>query len=157
MSASIPSFAIKKEDSITLNISTTQATLNNQGYTYNQAGLTYNQAGVQYGGVIKVNQDTQPLFASIDTEQRIDIFILQTQAILEDQGYSYNQAGFTYNQIGVMYGGVSQQNQDIAPLFATAYQVNPQIENIIDIYTTKPQPATNPSMGVGWFMYILRG
>ena len=34
----------------------------------------------------------------------------RTEALLNDQGYTYNQAGFSYNQAGVTYGGIYQHD-----------------------------------------------
>lgn len=47
-----------------------------------------------------------------------------TNAIVLDQGYTYNQSGFTYNQAGVDYGGVYQQ-QDIIPTISFAMNLPP--------------------------------
>ena len=73
----------------------------------------------------------------VSTEQQIDITIATTDAIIVNQGYTYNQPGFTYNQPGVLYGGIAQPNQDLAPVFFddTAYLVAPSISGIIDIYS----------------------
>ncbi len=57
-----------------------------------------------------------------------------TDALVENQGYTYNQAGFTYNQVGVMYGGVYNTNQDIVPLVSLAETIMPMIAGYSDIY-----------------------
>lgn len=88
----------------------------------------------------------------IKADPQIDITIAPTDAQVENQGYTYNQAGFTYNQIGVMYGGIYQQNQDLAPAFFndTAMLLNPSISSIIDIYSP-----FNPDLNKGMLMGIL--
>ncbi len=57
-----------------------------------------------------------PKLSIVNEAAEIDISIPNTQAILEDQSYSYNQANFSYNQASVFYGGIYNFNQDIVPL-----------------------------------------
>ncbi len=93
-----------------------------------------------------------PKFAQSPTDQVItDIVAESTQAQIADQGYTYNQSGFTYNQAGWMYGGIYNQNQDVAPVFAdnTAYLINPSISGIVDIYSPFVPPAANHGMLIG--------
>lgn len=42
---------------------TTQAQVEEQGYTYNQAGFSYNQIGIMYGGIFNQNQDFAPILS----------------------------------------------------------------------------------------------
>ena len=103
----------------------TNVQLSNQGYTYNEAGLTYNEAGVTYGGVY--GSDIQPLISKATLQKPISntiksiksiMSVGRTNKLLEDQGYTYNEAGFTYNQTGVTYGGVYLH--DISPIISKA-------------------------------------
>lgn len=146
----IPTLTALKE-SITISISPTQAQLADQGNTYNQAGLTYNSP-VQYGGVYNTNQDTIPsiFVAKLDIpsinilNDFISLKIPATQALLEDQGYTYNQAGFTYDQ-AIAYGGVYNSNQDVLPLELS----------FTDIYSPFVPPTTgNIPLGPGFFLFI---
>ena len=128
----------------------TDALVENQGYTYNQAGLTYNQAGVMYGGVYNVNQDIVPT-VSLASNIVPSLMGENTQAKLEDQGYTYNQAGLSYNQAGVMYGGIYNRNEDIVPLVSLASQNYPTVAGYSDIYTPggTPPPPTNSGLLMG--------
>ena len=82
----------------------------------------------------------------VQTEQQIDITIAPTDATVVDQGYTYNQAG-------VMYGGISQTNQDVAPVFFddTVTLLSPSISSIIDIYS----PFVPPPANSGYLMGIM--
>ncbi|MDE1868138.1 MAG: hypothetical protein KGI08_10580 [Thaumarchaeota archaeon] len=93
----------------------------------------------------------------INSENVINIVIEQTDAFVEDQGYTYNEPGLTYNQAGVFYGGVQNVNEDVVPLIVTASQVIPNNVVVNDIYTPFVPPPLNPVMGVGWFMFVLHG
>jgi hypothetical protein len=103
-------------------------------------------------------KDTIPTIVP-QPESQIDVTISPTDALLADQGYTYNQAGVTYNQAGVMYGGLYQQNQDIIPVFFNdvASFVTPSISGIIDLGThpaIPPGPNNQKIVGPGWFMYV---
>ena len=65
---------------------------------------------------------------SIKTDKAIDITISPTNAFVEDQGYTYNQAGFSYNQTGVDYGGIQASNQDLTPIFSGIDQEKPHMD-----------------------------
>jgi hypothetical protein len=144
---SIPSLSLNLENVMHISIPSTQALLEDQGYTYNQSGLTYDQLGVMYGGIFNQNQDILPLLVSTFSEQPtliipqevIKMVISATQALLADQGYTYNQAGLTYDQLGVQYGGVYNQDQDVLPLELS----------FTDIYATSNPPITNSGMLMG--------
>jgi hypothetical protein len=41
-----------------------------------------------------------------------------TQGLVADQGYTFNQAGQTFNEVGVMFGGLYQNQLDF-PVFTT--------------------------------------
>ena len=97
-----------------------------------------------------------PQFA-VDKEDKINLIIPQTDAVLTDQGYTYNQAGVTYNQAGVTYGGITNPIADVVPMVLSAVATTPSIAIITDVYTLAPKPQPNPVMGVGWFMYVLHG
>lgn len=98
-----------------------------------------------------VNDSSIPSLQIIVESNSIHIVIPVTQAQLEDQGYTYNQAGFSYNQPGVMYGGIYNQNQDVIPLLSMASLIIPSIAGFTDIYGK----ATNPSGGSGLLIGIL--
>lgn len=82
----------------------------------------------------------------------------RTNAAVEDQGYTYNQAGLTYNEAGVMYGGLYNPQQDFVPQLDTAQSVIPLIAGYQDIYTVKTisHGTINAGqiMGPGFLMYI---
>ncbi len=146
----IPALGVTNDGiAINITIPSTQALVKDQGYTYNQSGFTYNQAGVFYGGRQNLNQDIIPIFSTASLEKLslramtefIDMTLVQTDAIIKDQGYTYNQAGLTYNETGVFYGGVQYQSQDILPLELS----------FTDIYTKQVHTG---KQGPGWFMYI---
>ena len=59
-----------------------------------------------------------PSFLIPQDSVSINITISGTDAVVEDQGITYNQAGMTYNQAGIMYGGVYNVNEDIYPFFS---------------------------------------
>ena len=80
-------------------------------------------------------KDTATPMFTVSNEGNITITIPQTQAILQDQGYTYNQAGQTYNQIGVQYGGVYNFNQDSFPLLSVATLEQPSLKVLSDILT----------------------
>ncbi len=130
----IPSIVPQVESQINVTIEQSQTKLADQGYTYNQAGFSYNQAGVQYAGAYNLGAEVIPAI-SLAAQIVLSAIIEKTQALLADQGYTYNQAGFTYNQAGVMYGGLYNINQDVAPAFFNdlASFVKPSISGIIDI------------------------
>lgn len=98
---------------------------------------------------------TIPSFV-VDSEQRIDLNISQTNAVVTSQGYTYNQATLTYNQAGVKYGGIQGVNQDIAPNFFndTATLLVPSISGIIDVGAIFEGGARGQSVGPGFFLYI---
>lgn len=97
-------------------------------------------------------QDLTPSFIA-DTNAKIDITILSTDALVNEQGYTYNQAAMTYNEPGVAYGGIYNFNEDIIPLFAdnNATLQSPLISSIIDIGAEKHY---RYSLGPGWFMFV---
>lgn len=63
------------------------------------------------------------LSAKLTTGPRV--LVGRTNVLLENQGYTYNEAGFTYNQAGVMYGGLYEY--DIYPIVAKARLDKPSI------------------------------
>ena len=158
----VPSLAIPLEGVlINIIIPQTQSLLENQGYTYDQAGFTYNQAGIAYGGVYNTNQDVIPMdlsveegiepiddspsFVILNDLMYLKMVIPPTQALLENQGYTYNQAGFTYDQAGILYGGVYNTNQDVVPIELS----------FIDIYSKGVIPPIGGSKNApGWFLFI---
>ena len=79
------------------------------------------------------------LFAN--NEGNISITIPANPArLIEDQGYTYNQAGFTFNQLGVMYGGNYNYTQDFLPLLSVAKLEQPSLQILSDIMTlSSPQ------------------
>lgn len=89
---------------------------------------------------------TIPSFLIPQDGQAIKLQITGTDALLEEQGYTYNQAGFSYNQAGVAYGGVYNTNEDIIPIDIT----------FSDIYTNTapPVPNFNQSTAPGFFLFI---
>lgn len=89
---------------------------------------------------------------SLSIENKIDLVIPKTQALLQNQGYTYNQATFTYNQAGVSYGGIYNFNQDLLPLSLSFNTEAPHISGIID---TGAVTGYGPvSVGPGFFLYI---
>lgn len=50
-----------------------------------------------------------------------------TQALVNNQGYTYNQANFTYNEIGVEYGGIYNYGEDIIPTVSLSHNPIPDI------------------------------
>jgi hypothetical protein len=90
-----------------------------------------------------VKDSTIPSF-SVSNEGNITITIPDTQALLQDQGYTYNQAGFTYNQAGVQYGGVYNFNQDVLPMLSVAKSDTQALLQIVsDVMTlSSPNPQT---------------
>lgn len=89
----------------------------------------------------------------VKIENAITLDIAPTNAEVNEQGYTYDQAGFTYDQAGVMYGGIYLENEDISPVFFNdiATLPNPSISSIVDLYTP---PNYYQSIGPGFFMYI---
>ena len=81
-----------------------------------------------------MKDSTVPSF-SISTEGNITIIIPPTQALVANQGYTYNQSGLTYNQIGVQYGGVYNYNQDLVPMLFTTNTTNPSAISFTDLYS----------------------
>lgn len=82
------------------------------------------------------------------------IFGKNTNALVANQGYAYNQAGFTYNQAGWMYGGVYNTNQDVIPTIATAKIITPSITAFGQPYTTHSPINNQKTVGPGWFMFV---
>lgn len=143
----IPFFLIP-QDGATINISIgkTATTVFSSGNTYNQAGTSFNQSGATFDGIINQNQYYPPSFTDTVLDSLAHIIISQVDTFLADQGYTYNQPGFTFNQLLVEYAGLTNQNQDIIPLFLKASQVIPEIGSIVDTYTTvSPTPPTGNS------------
>jgi hypothetical protein len=81
-----------------------------------------------------VKDSTIPSF-SVSNEGNITITIPQTQALLQDQGYTYNQAGLTYNQTGIQYGGVYNTNQDFLPILSVAKLEQPSLQILSELMT----------------------
>lgn len=81
-----------------------------------------------------------------------------TNALVYDQGYTYNQAGFTYNQPGVFYGGVYNNNEYLIPSPAYSASLVPSIYDSRDIYINVPIPHGTIKIGqpiaTGFFMFI---
>src|ERR1035437_822399 len=79
------------------------------------------------------------LFAN--NEGNISITIPANPArLIEDQGFTYNQAGFTFNQLGVMYGENYNYAQDFLPLLSVAKLEQPSLQILSDIMTlSSPQ------------------
>src|ERR1035437_4727428 len=74
------------------------------------------------------------LSANIEGNINITIPIPANPArLIEDQGYTYNQAGFTFNQLGVMYGGNYNYTQDFLPLLSVAKLEQPSLQILSDV------------------------
>lgn len=77
--------------------------------------------------------------------------VQKTNALVYDQGFTYNEAGKTYNEVGVAYGGL--YGQDRMQMVATARQLLPSISFAGDfagtIAPTPPPPGGNSGMLVG--------
>lgn len=67
---------------------------------------------------------TIPTLSAQDEGSAINLTIPSTQSLVEDQGYTYNQAGFSFNQAGVMYGGVYNVDQSYIPIDLTIPATN---------------------------------
>jgi hypothetical protein len=79
---------------------------------------------------------------SANIEGNINITIPANPArLIEDQGYTYNQAGFTFNQLGVMYGGNYNYTQDFLPILSVAKLEQPTL-TILNDYITLSSPET---------------
>lgn len=110
---------------------------------------------------------------SVSNEGNITITIPITQALLANQGYTYNQSGLTYNQTGVQYGGVYNYNEDVIPSLFVAKLEQPSLNILTDfISLTAPEINISPlelsftdiykvtsiekniSLGPGFFMFI---
>lgn len=138
----------------TLSGSDTQGLVADQaGYTFNQAGQSFNQAGVQFGGVYQ-NQLDSPVFTTVAPLADIPTFSgnADTDAVLTDPGYTFNQAGQSFNQAGVQFGGITGYQTADMPIFATIRKDAPRIVNYADIYTPFVPPSTTNS---GMLMGIL--
>ena len=73
-----------------------------------------------------------------------------TDALVEEQGYTYNQPGMTYNQAGVMYGGVYNYGEDVIPAISLATSPVPSISGYADIYSPfVPDPDKGMLIGPG--------
>lgn len=83
---------------------------------------------------------------------KIHMTIPNTNAVVTEQGYTYNQAGFTYNQPGVTYGGVTNPDTDIVPMLEYADPTTPhamffsEVKNITQNKANKNAP--------GFFMFL---
>ena len=61
-----------------------------------------------------------------------------TNALVYEQGITYDQAGITYDNVGIAYGGVYNTNEDVVPLVSLAETVIPELSgdaNIIDDFS----------------------
>lgn len=94
---------------------------------------------------------------SVSTEGNITITIPQTQALLADQGYTYNQAGLTYNQVGVMYGGIYNQNQDSIPSLFVAMLEHPLELSFTDIGIQGQTETSGQLIGILGLTYPTKG
>ena len=90
-----------------------------------------------------------PSFLIPQDSVSINITISGTDAVVEDQGITYNQAGMTYNQAGIMYGGVYNTDEDIVPLDLTFSQTIPVNMSFSDLYTPYVPVAPNHGMLIG--------
>ncbi len=100
---------------------------------------TEQQLGITFSAI----PDNSPQFLSENnSDAPSNVITANTDTLVADQGYIYNQPGFTYNQIGVMYGGIYNQNQDLAPAFFNdvATLLNPSISSIIDMQGSLAPP-----------------
>lgn len=153
----IPVFYIPN-DGIGINITIPQsdASLISNGETYNQSTVTYNQSLIQYEGVQNIGEDIIPLIIDVPTpETKIHLSIPQTQATVQNDGYTYDQATFTYNQATIPYEGINNTSEDVVPLLDMVLDTIPHIDGIIDRYSSiTPPSGNNQSIGPGWFMYI---
>lgn len=73
--------------------------------------------------------------------------VQKTNALIANQGYTYNESGLTYNEIGVQYGGI--YNYDIVPIIATATNTQPKINSITDMPNTLPVRVLKKGMSMG--------
>ncbi len=99
------------------------------------------------------NRDSSiPSFLIPQDGPLINLSITGTDALVEDQGYTYNQAGFTYNQAGVRYGGIYNTNEDIIPMMLSTSFITPHMSIFEDI--TGSSGVQGYSTGPGFFMLI---
>ncbi len=151
----IPTFQVFQEGvPIRITVPNTQAQLEDQGNTFNQAGHSFNQAGDVFGGIYSRNQDVTPIIDTARLESPtltiltdslfLKMKVPQTQAQVEDQGNTFNQAGHSFNQAGDMFGGIYNRNQAILPLTLT----------FEDIYGKTIIPPSASKNGPGFFLYV---
>ena len=102
---------------------------------------------------------------SANIEGNINITIPANPArLIEDQGYTYNQAGFTFNQLGVMYGENYNYTQDFLPILLVAKLEQPTL-TILNDYITLSSPETQVPLElsitdmykVGYTRYLYAG
>jgi len=71
------------------------------------------------------------------------IDIQKTNALVYDQGITYNESGLTYNQLGIAYGGLYEY--DLVPITPQIEIVMPSIVFSGDFGATIPQPPQGDS------------
>lgn len=94
--------------------------------------------------------ETLPKLTALNDGVIITLDIPNTDALLNNQGYTYNEATFTYNQASVAYGGVYNTNQDIVPMILQAESPIPINFLFADSHAGNNQRVVGP----GWFMFI---
>lgn len=100
-----------------------------------------------------VKDSSVPSFLIPQDGPTINMSITGTDALLADQGYTYNQAGFSYNQAGVQYGGIYNANEDIIPMVLSAKIDQPMDLFISDQYT-HAGVNNQKVVGLGFWMYV---
>ena len=126
--------------------SASQGLSEDQGITYNENGITYNELGINYGGFYGLT-DLVPIISQVSIPIGHAI-ANHSDAFIQDQGLTYNQAGVTYNDVLYTYGGLYGY-QDILPIISLALGPVPHIARGDDIYTTPPPPSGNSGMLIG--------
>lgn len=66
--------------------------------------------------------------------------VQKTEALLKDDGITYDEPGYSYDQSGVVYGGL--YGNDTVPMYAYANVQNPSIRFIMDFSGTEQQHGT---------------
>lgn len=89
----------------------------------------------------------------ISTDISPTMSVGKTQAELEDQGLTYNEAGISYNESGIFYGGVFGASL-VFPLISMVASISPHMYGGDDVYTTINPNANYTPLGPGFLMYI---
>ncbi len=130
----------------TAKATSTQGKLQDDGITYNQTGVTYNDSRYAYGGFYGLS-DVQPTISLVASEIPRGI-ASRTQALLSDQGITYNQSGVSYNDLRYLYAGIYGFT-DVTPLLSRVMNPIPMIVSAEDIYSAPLPPQQNAGMLMG--------